>query len=530
MRHVRALKTSPNYSVHFRNEGTFSDPQPPTHSYIGSARIPLRLLACRVDTDSILPILCPYTLEAIGSCRVSLVHPLTGSSGVGTPESSTRPLSSHLPIGQKHTFTLSITSVKGLSSGSFASIHSQIHLSSLVSDGIASDETFVSTKVDLGKASTSHLSLKRSISVIVTPQMLAHMKSEYATVEFFARLRPEYLDRLERWDVSREHIPDQSGTSSPARVNENGTRPAMRRCETDFLGPEHHDILATVSVLELSSSGSYEPVDVVNDTFHLHQGVQRRISISLRHGSGTRLKWTSINHVATGDIRLVEKGQSSLVSSTDVRLSTASQEPDYLPDGTSTLLASGPWDTGSHGCIHLDRKTSADQSVAVRLVFLVDVESLQEPASFSMDLPLKILPRDSRRRSSLMSYFAVDKTRDSLTSIFALELSPPLAQSTRDLWRLDTANKHVSGEENLGDWRPRGVSLIEDWQNAKKIALSIADKQTTMAVLDSVGDLGDATSRGGCQELLGRCVGLWRKHMDERYLVSSCRLMLPEKL
>lgn len=122
-----------------------------------------------------------------------------------------------------------------------------------------------------------------------------------------------------------------------------------------------------------------------------------------------------------------------------------------------------------------------------------------------------------------MSYFAADKTRDSITSILAIELSPPLAQSTRDLWRLDTAKKHVQGEEKLGDWRPRGVSLIEDWQKANKIALGIADKQSTLAILDLVGDhdgIRDVNGSGSRQELLGRCVALWRKHMDERHVVS----------
>ena len=521
MRHVRALNTTPNYSTHFRNEGTFIDIQPPTHSFIGAARIPIRLLGCRVAFNSVLPILCPYTMEAIGSCRAALTHPISGSSGVGSPGSSTRPLSGYLPVGQKHTFNISITSVKGLSSGLFSSVHSQIHLSSLVGDDIASDDAFVSIPVDLDKSSVSHLTLKRTISIIVTSKMLEYMEDGYATIHFFARLRPEYLDRLERWDVSREHVPELSSVNSPMPVPENGARPSMRRCETDFLGSEHHDILSTTSILELSSSGSYEPVDVVNDTFHLHQGVQRRISIKLRHSSGRRLMWTGVKNVAIGDIRLVEKGTTTSVSSHEVNLSATSQEPDYLPDGTSILTASGPWDTGSHACIHLDRKTSAEQTVLVRLIYLVEVESLQEPASFSLDLPLRILARDSRRRSSLMSYFAADKTRDSITSIFALELSPPLAQSTQDLWRLDTANKHVAGEEKLGDWKPRGVSLIENWQKAKKIAKGIADKQTTLAVLDAMGEIhGVSMPSGNRDELLGRCVGLWRKHMDERYQVS----------
>lgn len=521
MRHVPSIQAKPNYSVHFRNEGTFSDIVPPAHSFTGSVKVPLRLVACHISLDAVLPILCPYTMEAIGSCRVAITHPSSGASGVGTPESSTRPLSSRLPVGQRHTFQLAVTSVKGLTSGSLSSIHAQVRLSSLVGHDIAQDETFSSTAIDLDKSSVAHLALKRSVSVIVTPDMLDHMQSSYASVDFFARLRPEYLHRLERWDVSREQSVPSSGVGTPS---EGGPRPSMRRCETDFLGAERHDVLATISILELTSSGSYDPVDVVNDTFNLHQGVQRRIGIKLRHSSGQRLMWTNVEHAATGDIRLFDKSHVAPVESKEVQLAVSSHEPEHLADGTSILSASGPWDSGAHGCIHLDRRTPSDHTVLVRLVFLVNVDTLQEPASFALDLPIKILDRDSRRRSSLMSYFAADKTRDSLTAVFAVELSPPLAQSTSDLWRLDTSKKHVRGEEGLGDWRPRGVSLIEDWQRAGKIARGIADKQSTIAVLDLIGDVGDVRrpdGGAGREDLMRRCVGLWQKQMDERYHVRQ---------
>lgn len=520
MRHVRFIQANPSYAVHFRSEGIFSDVAPPAHSLIGSVKLALRPLALRITHDAVLPILCPYTMEAIGSCRIAITHPSSGTSGISTPESSTRPISGRLPIGQRHTFHLTVTSVKGLSHGSLSSVHAQVRLSSLVGTDIAQDETFTSSAVDLVKASVSHLTLRRTISVVVTSEMLNHMSSEYASVDFFARSRPEYLHRLERWDVSREQtVVPTSGNNTPSEAS---ARPSMRRRETDFLGAEHHDILANISVLELGPDGSYVPVDVVHDTFQLHQGVQRRIDIKLRHSSGQRFVWSKVEHVAVGDVRLLEKGQPISVESREIKLAITSQVPKYLPDGTSTLSASAPWDSGAHGCLHLDKRTASEQTVLVRLVFLVDVDSLQESASFALDLPITILPRDSRRRSSLMSYFAADKTRDSLTAIFAVELSPPSAQSTSDLWRLDTSKKHVRGEEALGDWRPRGTSLIEDWQRAGKIARGIADKQCTLSILDIAGDLipehrqdGDA----GHEDLLRRCVDLWQKHMNERYHV-----------
>jgi kinesin family protein 1 len=514
MRHVRALKQRPNYSLHFRDEGTFTNPAPPSYAFIGTAKAPLRLLANRISHDLTLPIICPYTMEAIGSCRLTFALSSSGSSGVASPESVSRPLKGTVPIGQRYSFDILLNGVKGISSSSFSSIHAQVRLSSLIGEDIASDDTFISPSTDLTKSSASHLSLRKTVTILVTPAMVEYMKTGYADFEFYATLRPQYLERLERWDISRE-------TSIP-QIQSPGGRPPMRRCETDFLGEEHHDVLATITVSELSSSGTYEPVEVIDDIYQLHQGVQRRLVIKLHHSSGKSFQWTSIDHVTVGDIRTRSKDQITTVSEQDVDLKVTSNEVDDLPDGTSTLSASGPWDTAAHGSIHLDRRTRSEQTIIVRLVFLVNVESLHEPASFTLDLPLKILARESRR-SSLMSYFTSATTHKSLTAIYGIDLVPPIAQSSSDLWRLDTAKKHVPGEEGLGDWKPRGVSLFEDWQRATKTAKGIADKQVTSTVLDLLGDLNQVEVDGHSDDLVRKSLKLWEQHMNQRYLVSRLR-------
>jgi kinesin family protein 1 len=512
MRHVRALKQRPNYSLHFRDEGAFSNPSPPTHTFIGTAKAPLRLLASQISHDVTLPIICPYTMEAIGSCRLAFSLSSSGSSGIASPESVTRPLKGTVPVGQRYSFDILLNGVKGISSSSFSSIHAQVRLSSLVGEDIASDDTFISPSVDLTKSSASHLSLRKTVTVIVIPAMVDHMKNGYANFEFFAVLRPQYLERLDRWDISREA--SNPLVQSPTAIS----RPAMRRCETDFLGEEHHDVLATVTISELSSSGTYQAVEVIDDIYQLHQGVQRRLGINLHHSSGKSFEWTSIDHVTIGDIRTKSKDQITTVSDQDINLTVTCGEVDHFPDGTSILSASGPWDTAAHGSIHLDRRTRSEQTIIVRLVFLVNVESLHEPASFNLDLHLKILARESRR-SSLMTYFTSGKVYNSLAAIYGIDLVPPIAQSTQDLWRLDTTKKHVSGEEVLGDWRPRGVSLLEDWQRACKIAKGIADKQVTASVLDLLGDLNSVEISKDPEGILRDSLNLCRRHMEQRHLV-----------
>jgi kinesin family protein 1 len=45
------------------------------------------------------------------------------------------------------------------------------------------------------------------------------------------------------------------------------------------------------------------------------------------------------------------------------------------------------------------------------------------------------------------------------SGLFSVILKPPMTRNISELWRLNTANKYVRGEEFLESWKPRGVSL-----------------------------------------------------------------------
>ncbi|WWD07311.1 hypothetical protein V865_005409 [Kwoniella europaea PYCC6329] len=523
MRRSLVLKQNPNYSVHFRVDGTFTDTLPPSYSFIGSAKAPLRLLANQLSYTTTVPIVCQYTMEAIGSCRVNFKSSPPPSSGIATPESSWTPLNNVLTVGNKLTFTITIDGVKGLSSVDYASIHAQTRLSSLVGSSVVSEDIFASLPIDLDKTSVAHLNLKRTISVILTDEMISHIQGSYATIEFFAEVRTEYLERLERWDKTREASPPNSIPGTPVKGDE--VKPAMRRCETDFVGHEHHAILASIEIRELASNGDYIPCEVFDDIFQLHQGLQRRLHIKLTHSSGKAFSWERIQHLNTSDIRVVDKGNISSISKSHVEMRLNTQNVDYLPDGTSVLEGSGVWDTSSHGCKQLDRRTPSDQYLLLKLSFLVDVETLDEPAILRMDLRVKILGRDSRRSSIFSTIFASTKIYNSVTSIFAIDLTPPIARSTDDLWRLDTSKKHVKGEEVLkGEWKPRSLSLIEDFMKMQRTIRNLADVQATQWILEVIGDIErkdlDEDERVG---LMKRCLKLWKMEMDQRIIINVKR-------
>lgn len=533
MRHVYALKEKPNYSVHFEVDSPFTDVPPPSYSFIGSAKIPLRLLGKQLSYAVTVPIMCQYTMEAVGSCRVTFkVEPLDDVLGRSARVSFDRLLNGSISPGSRLTFIFIVDSVKGLSSTDYASIHAQTRLSSLIGPSIVSEDTFASQPVDLDKSSGTVLILKKTISAVVTPDMIQYMTNEYATVEFFAKAKNEYLERLERWDVNHEVDPVVSSSTTGTPTKSGDRNPLMRRCETEFVAPERHDILAVISILELASNGEYVPAEVYDDIFQLHQGLQRRLHVKLVHSSGKALPWEKMEHTSTGDVRLVDKDGAASVGKRLVELKMSDQVVAYHPDGTSSLDAEGVWDTASHACRHLDRRTLPGGHLLIRLTWAVAVPTLSEPVIFHVDLPVKILGRGAKR-PSFLTFWSASKVFKSMTEIFVVECAPPIARSANELWRLDTSGKHVEGEETLGGWKPRSLGLLNDWKKMCKAQMGLAEVALTKRVLEVWGDEAEEVEEGKEDEsdekkraLVSKCLDLWHKAIENRVEVNFSVLIL----
>jgi kinesin family protein 1 len=511
MRQVLAVKNKPGYSMHLSVDAPFGDTPPRDFSYIGAARLSLRLLASQMNYAVTVPIFCAYTMEATGSCRVSFKCAPAVWSGVATPDVDALapdygPAVDPAPFGHKFALSVQVDGVKGLTSNDFAEVHVQTRLSSIVGP-IASDDTFVSPPVNLDKSACSHLLLRRSLAVIVTSDMVSHLSNEYATIEFFARVRDAYLDRLERFDQSciKDAVPETAEEE----------RPLMRRADTEFVTPEQHDILASVEVLEMGDDGEYAAAEVEDDVVQLHLGVQRQLRVTLRHASGHALKWVRITQVTAGDVRVGKTGAEPFsVPATNVNPQLASNV-DYLPDGTSRLVAHGTWDTAAHHCQWLDRRTPSSEHVVVALTFAVELAGVDAPAQLMIDAKFRILKRDARRSS--WAFFRASPAT-SLMAVYALELAPPLARTARDLWRLDTAKRLLPGEEILRGWRPRTIALVRDYGALARVRAASADVQTTKAVLALVDVLASKHAAPAQEALLKRCVALWAREMETRVL------------
>ncbi|KAF8075903.1 kinesin-like protein [Lyophyllum atratum] len=532
MRNLTTYIDRPSYTQHFSSDEPFYDSPPPEYSFIGNSLISLAPLARRLSSSSTVPIFCRYTSEAIGSCRVDIkiVSVVLSAKHMNGSSASTRassPIPGTILPGSKLIFFLTVDTVKGLSSHDFSAIHLQVRLSSIVGPNVPSEEVFPSTALDMEASSLSELKFRRSFSIVASTKVLNHLRQGYAPIEFFAAVRPTYLERLERWDELREqkHYPQLStGNRTP---DSRPTLPPMRRSETDFVVEQTHDVVAWLQICELGPDGSYVPVPVISQgsldpgSFSLHQGLQRRLILSLSSNSGQQLPWLEVTKVRIGNIRLLDAKGRTHESMSKVLITLPlmkDQTIEFKPDGTGLLEATTLWDSSIHDSVLLNRVTAANQRVLLQVSFGVAVETCGDPIQFNMDAAVTMGTRDASPPSKILTFFGSTKILSKTSNLFSVRLSPPLTRSPRDLWRLDTSEKYVRGEEALGVWKPRGVSVVEDYDRLVSTERRAADVQAIRVILSNhpPRPLAVDALAWRADAILAKSLALWQKQFGHR--------------
>jgi len=429
-----------------------------------------------------------------------------------------------LPSGSKISFFLTVDSVKGLSSHDFASLHMQVRLSSVIGPSRPTEEVYTSLAIDMDKGTLSDLKFRRSFSIQVTSKTATYLRTGYAPIEFFAKIKPVYLERMERWDEMREQrgpAPrvDPETTSSSSESALTVPLPPMRRSETDFVVEQNHDVIAWVQVCELAADGSYAPVPVLSQSpvdpgsFVLHQGLQRRVVLSLFSNSGKQLPWTQVIRVKIGNVRLLDaKGRVHESTSKDLVDVTLLKEQtvEFPPDGSGLLSATGLWDSGAHDSLLLNRVTAANQHILLQLDWYVTADTCLDPIHFKMDMAVTMTSRDARPPSKFLSFLSSSKVLSKTSTVFSVKLTPPLTRSPNELWRLDTSEKYVRGEEVLAAFKPRGISVVEDYLKLVSTEQRAADVQAVKVVL-AAAPPPPPSDWLDMDEILKKSLALWQK-------------------
>ncbi|KAF1800396.1 hypothetical protein FB192DRAFT_1283522 [Mucor lusitanicus] len=483
---------------HFNREDPFYETPCPRFSLIGLARVPLRNLTLQLHADNYVAIYCRNTGKVMGHIRV-LITPIARSVSrkhqhPNTSSDQKQVLGEKylLHIGQQQVFEIRIQELKGVRESDFTQVHAQFRLSSFgnVERYSTADKIYQTDPISNFGTDTVQFNQCQTLSVNITENMMDVILNQGLTIEVYGQAQEDYLFGLV------EHVSSASAT---------GSVPASRRFSIDrrfsveqstydgILMEEKHDVLAWIQICELNDDGEYAPVKVLHtehhqDVFCLRQGLQRRIALTLSHDSGKQFEWLGIKQAKIGNVRLVDnKGRqtdSPPHPPVEIHLFPDQQATTFERNGKSRMTAQGPWDSSLHDSLFLNRVTAPGQRVRLRLSWQIECEKCAAPLNFEMDISVQIQARDatvstSASSSSMFRQFLlgggdadangrVSKIVHKTSGLFVVQLKPPMTRQVRELWRLNTANKYVRGEEFIGSWKPRGVSLITDYRAARQ--------------------------------------------------------------
>lgn len=212
----------------------------------------------------------------------------------------------------------------------------------------------------------------QNITVTVTPQFIQYLLTQPILFEIFGHFQQHPLDRESR-DTTDLYVPGQT-------CDRNGQRQAPRRMFPQQIpisqplrsqkfshliqvmnGSQVHakyDILVWFEICELAPSGQYIPVIVDHDdetpckgTFLLHQGIQRRIRITIIHDTEPDVHWKEIRELVVGRVRSEAEIPEDFDDDQDESiLSLSLFHGEHLPliDDRSVFRFEAAWDTSLH--------------------------------------------------------------------------------------------------------------------------------------------------------------------------------------
>ncbi|SCV70600.1 BQ2448_3362 [Microbotryum intermedium] len=527
MRNLFKWVDNPEYSQHFAWQDPFYESEAERSngfSYVGSATVSLAPLSRNLPATNVVQIHSPYTADPMGTCRVR-IKPLS----IETPDTPSVPLGrgTHPSIaafveGSKLSFEVIVDRVIGMSKSDFVAVHLQLSASSFFIKSPGEDDEFVAgDAVNLISSLASEIRLRHTFSVVFTAERLRELSEGYAPISFFAKVTPAHLDKIERWDEARDSSTSSKIANAPSLRGDPENGDVTRRHEDDLIVEQTHDVLAKIEIRELGESGNYESVVVVSSNpldsgaFFLRQGLQRRIVIHLSHNSGRAWQWKRVAKVSLGDVRMLDaRGRvHAATSAADVDLrGLGNPRAGFTSDGVATLNFAAAWDSSVHDSPHLNRSTPSGSRVLVRLHFQVSASNCSEPIPFSMDIGVTVQNRDARGPSKLMNLLGASRLSSSVTNVFSVRLTPCLTKNPTEIWRLNTAEMYVRGEELLANWRPRGLSLIRDYERGWKATIKAADVEAAKAVLAAFElTLPSPVEGRTSKERLAQAVELWQK-------------------
>lgn len=509
MHQINQYMNRPEYMQHFNPESPFSETCMPEFSRIGDVDVPLAAVFESRVRDFTLDVISPYTANPIGIIRLSLEP-----SSAEAPSTTLK-------------FNVGMHEFVGFPEREGTKVHAVLFLPGISDESGATTTTWI-TDFDEGPV--------RFESVHSMSLPYPSPRDTVLRVSIFAKVTEIHLDKLLSWDDMRDTADKPKQKRRTARLP-----------ESEFYTEDTHDIFSRIQIHEITDDGTYQPVEVTQSSvmdagvYQLHQGLARRIVVNLTHSSGDTLQWEDVTSMRIGRIRLIDaSGNSPGIDSPIREVPIDLIGPPVVrdnADGTSNVKFVGRWDSTAHGSLLLDRATQEKYRVQATLLFNVQSSKLVQPMVFSLDLGMQIRSRTYIRQNSLFSLATIwnpVKVVRSTVGIFNVAIRPTSVKRATDLWRMNTKDDYIKGEEQLAGWTPRGVSLVRDFIGIEKRRRRIAEIETARSVLStkalSISNIPAPTSEPDEKQkaLLQRVLNLWQtKKAPAEIILNSTNLEPP---
>ncbi|XP_033348793.1 kinesin-like protein unc-104 isoform X16 [Bombus vosnesenskii] len=382
-------------------------------------------------------------------------------------------LPDHLQLGSEFTFRVTVLQAMGIST-EYADIFCQFNFLH------RHDEAFSTEPVkNTGKGCPPGFYHVQNITVTVTKSFLEYLKTQPIVFEVFGHYQQHPLHKDAKLEYVRQPpkrmLPPSIPISQPVRSPKFGS--VLPSPSTSHVHAKY-DVLVWFEICELAPNGEYVPsvVDHSDDLpcrglFLLHQGIQRRIRITIVHEPASELRWKDVRELVVGRIRNTPEPEEEDNDSSVLSLGLFPGEYLEVPgDDRCMFRFEAAWDSSLHNSALLNRVTAYGEQIFMTISAYLELENCGRPAIITKDLSMIIYGRDARVGPRSLKHLFSGSYRNQeanrLSGVYELVLrrSSEAGVQRRQRRVLDTSSTYVRGEENLHGWRPRGDSLIFDHQ------------------------------------------------------------------
>uniref|UniRef100_A0A8C5C5H0 plus-end-directed kinesin ATPase n=1 Tax=Gadus morhua TaxID=8049 RepID=A0A8C5C5H0_GADMO len=411
----------------------------------------------------------------------------------------------HLKIGSLFTFRVTVLQAYSISA-EYADIFCQFNFIH------RHDEAFSTEPLkNTGRGPPLGFYHVQNIAVEVTKSFVEYIRTQPIVFEVFGHYQKQPFPLPLR--PCRRHFPRVMPLSKPVPATKLTamTRPSAGACHCKY------DLMVLFEICELEANGDYIPAAVdhrggmpCHGTYLLHQGLQRRVTVTIVHESGGDIEWKDVRELVVGRLRNTPEADETIIDPNILSLNILSA--GYVrptQDDRTFYRFEAAWDSSMHNSLLLNRVTPYGEKIYMTLSAYLEMENCTLPTAITKDVCMVFYSRDTKVTSFWTSFVSLGdhdvislSPSNRVTGVYEVSLchladagSPGMQRRRRRV--LDTSVAYVRGEENLAGWRPRSDSLIleHQWELEK---LSLLQEVRT-----NQGPEGDSLTLGSpCQQPL----------------------------